>query len=49
MNRVSLAILLSGFSLVVTGATLIYHPLGFLVAGSGMIIAALASTRKAGK
>jgi hypothetical protein len=42
MNKIKVAVLLVGYSLVVAGSALIYHPLGFLVAGSGMILAALA-------
>jgi len=41
VNRVSLAFLIVGFGLFITGAALIYHPAGFLVAGGGMIAAAL--------
>jgi hypothetical protein len=42
MNRVKIVVLLVGYSLVVAGSALIYHPAGFLVAGTGMIFAALA-------
>lgn len=46
MNRVAVACLLLGFCLLVAGAALIYHPLGFLTAGAGLIYAPL---RKQGK
>ena len=46
MNRVKLTVMLVGFSLVVTGSALIYHPLGYLVAGAGMIFAATAHKKE---
>jgi hypothetical protein len=46
MNRVTLLCLLSGSALVVTGAALIFHPLGYLVAGSCLIYASLIANSK---
>jgi hypothetical protein len=46
MNRVKITVLLVGFSLVVAGSALIYHPLGYIVAGTGMILAAFARKKE---
>jgi hypothetical protein len=45
MNRISLVCLLAGFASLISGAALIYHPLGFLVAGSGLVWASLISNK----
>jgi len=44
------SVLLIGFGLFIAGAALIYHPLGFLVAGAGLMVSAFkAAANKRGK
>jgi len=49
MNRIAVVCLLAGFALVVVGATLVFHPLGYLTAGAGLIYASLRASPKRSK
>jgi len=44
-NRFALGSLFSGAAFIVTGSALIFHPLGFLVAGVFLFSAGLLATR----
>ena len=47
--RVVIVAFLVGFSLIITGAALIYHPLGFLVAGVGLMAMAFSASKRLAK
>lgn len=47
INRVVVGAMFLGLVLVTTGAALIYHPLGFIVAGVELIAFAVLAARRA--